>query len=266
MSGAPVGIFDSGVGGLSVAREIRAELPGESILYLADTAYCPYGGRPTDEITARSVAAVGELVRRRAKAVVVACNTATGAALERLRAEFGVPIVGLEPAVKPAVQASRNGRVGVMATAATLRSDRFHRLIDTFARDVEVVAQACPGLVEVVEAGDTGSPRAEALLTELLAPFREAQVDTVVLGCTHYPFLRDTVAAIMGPSVRVLDSGHAVARHLARVLREGDLLAPEGNAGIRVFTTADPASVAAVVQRLWGEPIDVEYTTLQEPG
>jgi glutamate racemase len=262
MNAAPVGIFDSGVGGLSVAREIRAMLPAEPILYLADTAYCPYGGRPAHEVRARSSAAVGELVARGVKAVVVACNTASGFALENLRAEFPIPIIGLEPAVKPAAETTRNGRVGVMATAGTLRSERFSRLVSNFAQGVEVYPVPCAGLVELVEAGETDGEPAVGALATLLAPLREARVDTVVLGCTHYPFLRAAVGSVMGPEVRLLDSGRAVAKQVERVLREADAFAPEGVADFHMLTTGDPPTVAAVAGRLWGVPLDVEWVPL----
>ena len=264
MNAKPVGIFDSGVGGLSVAREIRSTLPAEPLVYLADTSYCPYGGRPVEEIQSRSVAAVAELMNQGCKAVVVACNTASGAALELLRSEFSVPIVGLEPAVKPAVEATRNGRIGVMATSGTLRSGRFARLVSSYARDVEVVPVACSGLVELVEAGETTGPLAISTLTDLLAPLREAEVDTVVLGCTHYPFLRAAVSEVMGPEVQLLDSGRAVARQLERVLREADAFAPHRPAYIRMLTTGDPANLAEVVARLWGVVLPVEWVTLTE--
>jgi glutamate racemase len=262
MNPAPVGIFDSGVGGLSVAREIRALLPAEPLLYLADTAYCPYGGRPVEEIRDRSVAAVSALVERGVKAVVVACNTATGAALELLREEFPIPILGLEPAVKPAAQTTTTGRVGVMATSGTLRSERFSRLVSTFAQGVEVFAVPCPGLVELVEAGETEGEPTIGALSELLAPLRDAHVDTVVLGCTHYPFLKDAVAVVMGPDVRLLDSGRAVANHLQRVLTRADALATGSTGDIRLLTTGDPAAVAAVVRRLWGTEVVVEHLPL----
>ena len=264
MKDSPVGIFDSGVGGLSVAREIRSLLPAEPLLYLADTAYCPYGGRPVDEIRERSIAAVAALVERGVKAVVVACNTASGAALELLREEFPIPILGLEPAVKPAAQSSKVGRVGVMATAGTLASERFKRLIDTFAQGVDVYAVACTGLVELVEAGETDGRRAIQTLSELLAPLREARVDTVVLGCTHYPFLRDAVAHVMGPDVRLIDSGRAVANHLQRVLGERDALAQGGPGEIRLLTTGNAAAVAPVARRLWGGFLEVEHLLLEE--
>ena len=150
----PIGVFDSGVGGLSIVRHLRGVLPAESILYLADTAWCPYGGRPAAEIRARSLAVARALLERGAKAIVVACNTASAAALEALRAEFDVPIVGVEPAVKPAAAATRNRRIGVLATEATLAAERFDRLMASYAADVEVVSQPGHGFVEMVEAGE----------------------------------------------------------------------------------------------------------------
>lgn len=262
MNGAPVGIFDSGVGGLSVAREIRSLLPAESLLYLADTAYCPYGGRPVEEIRARSIAAVAALMERGVKAVVVACNTATGAALELLRAEFPIPILGLEPAVKPAAQSTRTGKVAVMATAGTLRSERFSRLVDTYASGVEVLSVPCPGLVELVEAGETEGELAIRALSTLLEPLRTASVDTVVLGCTHYPFLREAVAEVLGPEVRLVDSGRAVANHLQRVLTGANALAENGPGEIRILTTGNPSAVAAVARRLWGDALEAEHLPL----
>lgn len=259
MSGdAPVGVFDSGLGGLSVAREIRAQLPAEPLLYFADTAYCPYGGRPLEQIRSRSLVAGRELVSRGAKAIVVACNTASGAALEALREHLTVPVVGLEPAVKPAVASTGTGAVGVLATEATLRTERFRRLTREHAQGVRVHAIGCPGLVELVEAGETEGAAVEAVLRELLAPLRDAQVDAVVLGCTHYPFLRDAIRRELGPGVQVLDSGAAVARQLERVLREQRGLR-EGDGGtMRLLTTGEPAQVRPVAERLWGAPMVVE--------
>lgn len=263
MNASPVGIFDSGLGGLSVAREIRALLPGEPLLYLADSAHCPYGSRPAEEIQALSIAAVGELVDRGVKAVVVACNTASGVAIETLRATYSLPIVALEPAVKPAVAASRNRLVGVMATAATLRTDRFARLVASFAEDAKVIPQPCPGIVELVESGVMDGERARPVLEPLVAPLREAGVDTVVLGCTHYPFLRPVIAELMGPGVLLVDSGNAVARRLERVLWDGRALAGKGApGGLRLLTTGDPEEVAEVAERLWGAPLAAEHVDL----
>jgi glutamate racemase len=258
VSDAPIGVFDSGVGGLSVAREIRRRLPAERILYFADTAFCPYGGRPLDEIRERSIDVVGELVRRGAKLVVVACNTASGAALEALREFFPIPIVGLEPAVKPATQRSRNRRVGVLATEATLRTERFHRLVQTYGVEAEVVPKACPELVDLVEAGETEGDDVEQYLAETLAPLIHAGVDTVVLGCTHYPFLRGAIGRVMGPEVEILDSGEAVARQVERVLRDSAGLRAEGVGDILLLTTGDPPAVGAIARRLWGGPLPVQ--------
>lgn len=259
MNDAPVGIFDSGLGGLSVAREIHALLPGESLLYLADSEHCPYGPRPLAEIQALAMAGVELLVQRGAKAIVVACNTATGAALELIRATYSLPIIGLEPAVKPAVAASFNRKVGVMATTATLRTERFARLVRIFADDAKVFAQPCPGIVELVEAGVTDREQIRAVLEPLVAPLTEAGVDTVVLGCTHYPFLRASIAALMGPGVRLIDSGNAVARRVERVLWDAGALAGPGGGEVRLLTTGRAPAVAAVVERLWGSLIPAEH-------
>lgn len=259
---APIGVFDSGVGGLSVVREIRRRLPAEDIVYFADSANCPYGGRPLDEIRALSLRVARELLRRGAKAIVVACNSASGAALESLRETLDVPVVGLEPALKPAVERSRRGRVGVMATSATLGSDRFDRLTRAYAGDVRLVPQACPGLVELVEEGEVDGPRVEAELREILAPLLEADVDTVVLGCTHYPFLREPISRVLGSGVEVLDSGEAVARQVERVLRDSHALAQNGPGTLRILTSGESEQVTAVVARLWPEPLPVEHVDL----
>lgn len=254
----PIGIFDSGVGGLSVAREIRRRLPRERLLYFADTAFCPYGGRPLDEIRTRSIAVVGELIDRGAKAIVVACNTASGAALEALRATFPLPIVGVEPAVKPAAMRSRNGRIGVLATAATLQTERFHRLVRTYGREVQVFERASPELVDLVETGEVAGPEVEQFLARTLAPMASAEVDTVVLGCTHYPFLREAIARVMGPGVEIVDSGDPVARQVERVLSDRRDLAELGEGDIRLLTSGEAAAVEAIVRRLWPEPIEVQ--------
>jgi glutamate racemase len=263
MNPGHVGIFDSGVGGLSVAREIRRLVPEEHLLYLADTAWCPYGGRPLHEIRGRSLAIGQELVRRGAKLLVVACNTASGAALEALREELDVPIVGMEPAVKPAARATRNRRVGVMATAATLGADRFSRLMQEHAGDVVVTSHACPGLVELVESGEVEGARAEAVLEPILAPFRAAEVDTLVLGCTHYPFVAEVIRAQLGAGVTLIETGEAVARQTARVLEEHGLTVGSPAGGIEILTTGSPEVVSPVVERLWGERLPVSYV---EPG
>lgn len=254
---APVGVFDSGVGGLSVAREIRRALPAEHLLYVADTAYVPYGDRAEDEVRARTLAIGGWIQAQGAKVLVVACNTASGAALEALRERLAIPIIGLEPALKPAVRETRVGRVGVMATRGTIGSARFQRLVDNYAQGVQVVRDPCPGLADLVEDGMLAGPELEARLEDYVAPLREAGVDTVVLGCTHYVFVRDAIQQAL-PGVRLLDSSEAIARRTRQILAESAALERAGTGSLRLLTTGDPAEVAPVVHRLWGEPVEVE--------
>ena len=252
----PIGVFDSGLGGLSVAHEIRLRLPLEDIVYIADSAYCPYGPRPLDEIRDRSLAVTRALFDFGAKLIVVACNTASGAAIDDLREIFEVPIVGLEPAVKPAALSTKTGRVAVLATPATLKTDRFNRLLDNHGAGVEVVRIPCPGFVELVEAGELNGERALATVRDALAPALEG-VDRIILGCTHYPFLRDAVAEVAGEGVEILDSGPAVARQVERVLRSNSLLRETGEGSFTFYTTGDPAVVAPVVERLWSDEVTV---------
>jgi glutamate racemase len=254
----PIGVFDSGLGGLSVVREVRRRLHAEDVLYIADSAHCPYGGKPLAEIRKRSVAVARALIDRGAKLIVVACNTASGAAIDHLRDTFDLPIVGLEPAVKPAAASTAVGRIAVLATPATLRTERFHRLVDNHGAGVDVVKIPCPGFVELVEAGEVEGPRAVATVADALTPAIDAGVDRVVLGCTHYPFLRAVVTQVLGNGVQVLDSGEAVARQVERVLAERDFLRPGGRGKLSLFTTGDPESVQPVVDRLWIETMTVE--------
>ena len=259
---APVGVFDSGVGGLSVAREIRRALPAEHLLYVADTAYVPYGDRGEDEVRARTLA-IGEWMQAQgAKVMVVACNTASGAALEALRERLTIPVIGLEPALKPAVRETGNRRVGVMATSGTLRSARFQRLVDNYADGVQVVRDPCPGLADLVEDGMLAGPELAERMEAYVAPLREAGVDTVVLGCTHYVFVRDAIRDALGPDVRLLDSGEAIARRTRQILDEAGALADGGPGSVRILTTGAPADVTPIVHRLWGEPAGVERLEL----
>lgn len=257
MMNRPIGIFDSGLGGLSVAREVRKLLPGEDILYIADSAYVPYGGRSLEEISSRSIAVTRALVKSDAKLIVVACNTASGAAIELIRETFTIPIVGLEPAVKPAAASTRTGRIAVLATPATLQTARFHRLVDNHGPGIDVMKIACPGFVELVESGEISGSRAVESVQEVLAPLAGSQVDRVVLGCTHYPFLRDVIAKAVGEGVEILDSGAAVARQVERVLKAQDLVRPGHSGTFTFLTTGDAAAVEPIVERLWGEAVKV---------
>jgi glutamate racemase len=248
----PIGIFDSGVGGLSVAAEVRRALPAEQLVYVADAAFCPYGDRPAAEVRGRALAIGRRLEADGAKLLIVACNTATGAALEELRAAVGVPAVGLEPAVKTAAARTRRGRIGVLATAGTIASQRFDRLVREHARGLTVVAQPCPGLVERIEEGDLDGPRLRELLDRLTVPLREAEVDAVVLGCTHYPFVRAALADVLGDAVELIDSAPAIARRAQSLLDQAGQRAEGGAGGLRLLTTGDPRALATMAERLLG--------------
>jgi glutamate racemase len=259
---APVGIFDSGVGGLSVALEIRRALPAEHLLYLADTAYVPYGDLSEEWVRERSLTIGRWMQDRGAKVLVVACNTATGAALEALRAVLAIPVIGLEPALKPAVRESATGRVGVMATTRTIGSARLARLVDDHGGASVVVRHPCPGLADLVEDGVLAGPELEARIAEYVAPLREAEVDTVVLGCTHYVFVKDAIARALGPGVRLMDSGEAIARRTRQILAQAGTLEGGGEGSIHCFSTGPADEVQAVVARLWPEPLPVEALEL----
>jgi glutamate racemase len=254
----PLAVFDSGVGGLSVAREIRRALPSEDLLYVADSAYCPYGDRSDAEVRERALAVGRYLARSGAKLIVVACNTATGAALEDLRKAVDVPVVGLEPAVKIAARVTRARRVGVMATTSTVRSERLARLIRAHADGIEVKSVPCPGLADLVEDGHLDDAALQIRLEELTRPLRKAGVDAVVLGCTHYAFVAPALARVLGPGVQLVDSAEAIARRVEHLLREGGMLAPSRPGSLRVLTTGAPGLVGPVLERLWGGPVSVD--------
>jgi glutamate racemase len=260
---APIGVFDSGLGGLSVVREVRALMPAEHLVYYADCAYCPYGTRPPEEITARCLAIGDELVAQGVKAIILACNTACAVALPELRARLRIPVVGLEPAVKPAARLTRTQRVAVLATPRTVASERLAKLIQNFAVDVEVTTVAAPGLVELVETGDIAGPTVNRALRRLLEPLLAWDVDVLVLGCTHYPFLRAEIECLVGPDVRVVDSGEAIARRTRAVLEEQGLsrhlAGPPGS--LRLLTSGDAERVRDIASRLLGRALTA--TTLR---
>jgi len=256
---APVGVFDSGVGGLSVLAEIRQLLPAETLHYIADCGHIPYGEKTPAFIRERCQLIAARLHAQGAKALVVACNTATVAAVADLRERYPRwPIVGMEPAVKPAAAATRNGRVGVLATTGTLQSAKFAALLDRFANDVQVITQPCPGLVERIETGDLVSPELRQLLSGYVQPLLAAGCDTLILGCTHYPFLRPLLAEMVPADVAIIDTGAAVARQLQRLLGAHGLLA-DGPAGdTRFWTSADPQSLRKILPLLWHKSDSVQ--------
>lgn len=255
----PVGVFDSGVGGLSVLQRIRADLPYERLLYVADSGHAPYGNKPDEFIVQRSFAITEFLLEQGVKAIVAACNTATAAAITRLRTRFPLPIIGIEPAVKPAVNMTRSGVVGILATGNTVRSDKFAHLLDQHGHRARVLVQPCPGLADCVEQGELSGSRPRALLEHYLTPLLNAGVDTLVLGCTHYPFLIPLIQELTGPEVTILDPSPAVARQLRCRLEIGGLLADRGmSGGERYFTSGDLESTARVMTRLLAESVNLE--------
>lgn len=246
----PIGIFDSGIGGLSVLAEVRKLAPEHPIVYLADQAWAPYGERTLEAVRERAVTVTEFLINRGCELIVVACNSASAAALHHLRVAFrDTPFVGMEPAVKPAASRSERGVIGVLATDATFQGELYASVVDRHASGTEVVAQACPGLAEAVETRGVDDPATTDLLARYLEPLRSAGVDTIVLGCTHYPFLLETIRLLVGDDVVVIDPAPAVARQTLRLLG-----APNGGGVTRFFTTADPVQLNAQIERLLGIP------------
>jgi glutamate racemase len=248
----PVGVFDSGVGGLTVLREIRRQLPSEHCFYFADSRECPYGTKPVAEIQRRCETVADYLLERDAKAIVVACNAASVAALPHLRARYRVPFIGIVPGVKPAAHLTRVGKIGVLTTPTTAGSGPLAQLIEQFAYGVTVMTQVCPGLVPLVEQGKTGGPEVEAALEGYLGPLLDTGVDVIVLGCTHYPFLRDAIQRRCGPGVTLVDPADAVARQLGRVLDAEDLRAADSGGRTRYTTSGDVEDFERVLTRLVG--------------
>lgn len=258
MNSNHIAVFDSGLGGLTVLRALRERLPHEDFFYFADTRFLPYGDRPEIFLRERGVLIAEALARRGAKALVIACNTATAAAAEAIRAAVDLPIVALEPGVKPAVALTRSGVIGVLATTRTLASERFQRLVGSHANHLQVIAQPCPGLAEAIEAQGPDSLQVAALLDTFVAPLAAAAADVVVLGCTHYPWVAEAIARRMPGGVNLLDTGEPVARQLERLLAAGSLLGG-GHGRLTVATSGTPAMVGATVDRLWGAKMHVEH-------
>ncbi len=253
-----IGVFDSGVGGLSVLAHIRSRLPHEDLCYFADSAHMPYGNKSVDELRKCSLFVADVLLKRGAKALVVACNTATAAAAHILREQLDVPVIGMEPGIKPAVHGSARGVVGVLATSGTISSEKFALLMQRFTEHVEVIVQPCPGLVERIEAGELGSGKTRSLLEQYLHPLLNRGVDAVVLGCTHYPFVIPLIRDIAGPDIQIIDTGDAIARELERQLGIHGLGASEGCGNIQFLTSGETETVRPVMQRLWGHALTLE--------
>jgi glutamate racemase len=254
----PITVFDSGLGGLTVLRALRGRLPREDFFYFADTRFLPYGDRPEVFLKERGVLIAEALARRGAKALVIACNTATAAAAEAIRAVTALPVVALEPGVKPAAGLTKTGVIGVLATTRTLESERFGRLVGNHANHLRVVVQACPGLAEAIETEGPDSPQVAALLDLFVAPLAQAGADVVVLGCTHYPWVAEGIARRMPAGAVLLDTGEPVARQLERLLATGGLLGG-GTGRLTIATSGAPQKLIATVDRLFGAKMAVEH-------
>ncbi|MBQ7786898.1 MAG: glutamate racemase [Alistipes sp.] len=238
MNNSPIGVYDSGFGGLSVWRELHRALPCESLIYLGDGKNCPYGSLPVERIKELAEESVRELIGRGCKMVVVACNTATAAAISHLRATFDIPIVGLEPAVKPACAITRTKVVGVLATERSLKGEKFLSTVARYGEGVEVIKAVGEGFVEAVERNEEQTPATERLVRQVVEPIIERGADVIVLGCTHYPFLRDVIARVVGErEVAIIDSGTAVEKRVESLLDEYDLRAAEDNVPYIEFIT-----------------------------
>ena len=255
----PIGVFDSGVGGLSVLRAIRSQFPGHPILYFADQAHVPYGSRSLAEVRAYSKEITRFLLEKGARLIVVACNTASAAALHDLRQTFtGVPFVGMEPAVKPAAEGTHSRVVGVLATPATFHSDLYTSVVERFAREVKILQDPCPGLVQQIESGDLLGPKTRQILNHALNPMLAAGADTIVMGCTHYPFVIPLIQEITGKEVRVIDPAPAVARQVGRMINARGWVADNTTPGdILFFTSGDPHLFSALLPILFGEKGEV---------
>ncbi|BAX58187.1 MULTISPECIES: glutamate racemase [Burkholderia cepacia complex] len=265
---APIGIFDSGLGGLSVLRAVRAQLPDESFIYVADSHHAPYGPRDEAFITERTLA-IGEwLAREGAKALVIACNTATARAIAAIREHLSMPLVGVEPGIKPAAAVSASGVAGVLATQSTLNSPRFQALLDRYGAGRRFICQPGHGLVEAIERGDTNSPALRALLDSYLQPMLDDGADTLVLGCTHYPFFTETIRDLVGDRLTIVDTSDAIARQLMRILDERNLRAPAGTpvAPPRFCSTGDGRQLQALASTLLGLDAPVESVTISSPN
>jgi glutamate racemase len=247
-----IGLFDSGVGGLAVLREVRTLMPEADLVYIADQAHAPYGERPLEEVRARAEKLTIALTDLGADTIVIACNTASAVALHHLRSLHpDITIVGMEPAVKPAAAGTASGVVGIMATPATFQTDVLASLVERFAEGVEVLPRACPGLAGAIEDGTAGL----ATVIPHVEPLTHAGADTIVIGCTHYSFIAEFIAATAGPNITIIDPAPAVARQVERVASAG------GSATTRFLTTGDPGRFAAQIERLLGVDADPERVT-----
>lgn len=250
---AKIGIFDSGAGGLSVFREIRKVLPAEQYIYYSDSANCPYGEKTVEFIIDRCRQITEFLLSKGAEIIVVACNTATAAAIRTLREEYQIKFIGMEPAIKPAAQITQSGTVGVLATTGTLRSEKYLRHKEKYASHIQIVEHVGDGFVELVEKGITSGPEVEAVVSRSLKPLLDAGADTIVLGCTHYPFLSDVIIGLAGPEIRLIDPAPAIAKRLIEVMDEEGITYGQASGktcNVELETSGNPEILRKLYERL----------------
>lgn len=240
-----IGVIDSGVGGLSVLREIRNQLPDQDLIYIGDTAWCPYGTKSFPEICGRTFALTDFLSAQGAGAIVVACNSATIVAIQALRAHYPLPFIGMEPGVKPAAALTRTGTIGVLATEASLSGQKFHHLVDQHARDLRVITQPCPRFVELVEQGILSGPEVDDAIVEYTTAMIAAEADVLILGCSHYPFLLPALRNKLPAHIRFIDTGEAIARRVS-----SHSLTPSSAPTTEILTTGDPDQMTRLVKLL----------------
>ena len=251
---APIGVYDSGVGGLSVLRALHSQLPFEATLYFADQAKVPYGERPLEEVRQLAEGVTRMMMHEGAKLIVIACNTASAAALKHLRDLYPkFPFVGMEPAVKPAAEQTLSGKVGVLATPSTFQGELYASVVERFAKDVQIFEATCPGLVKQIERGYLQTPLTRRILQQALQPMLAEGVDTLVMGCTHFPFVIPLIQQIAGEGVRVIDPAPAIARQTERVLTQHNLLrSPAAEPTQRYLTSGDPSRFSRLLEQLLG--------------
>lgn len=251
---APIGVYDSGVGGLSVLRAIHKQLPNEATLYFADQAKVPYGERPLEEVRQLAEGATRMMMNQGAKLIVIACNTASAAALKHLRIQYPeFPFVGMEPAVKPAAEQTLTGKVGVLATPAAFQGELYASVVERFAKDVQIYQATCPGLVKQIERGYLNTFLTRSILQQAIQPMLAEGVDTLVMGCTHFPFVIPLIQQIAGESVRIIDPAPAIARQTERVLMQQYLLrASSAEPAHYYLTSGDPTRFSRLLEQLLG--------------
>ena len=250
----PIAVIDSGIGGMSTLSYISTILPSENIIYVADSNYAPYGGKSNQEITARMLKIFDFLLAKKTKLFVLACNTATAASIAKLRERYPYPIIGMEPAVKPAAKTTQNHKVGILATAGTLKSAKFAALLDTYAiDDINFYTQPCEGLVEFIENGDIESKELKILLDKYLNPLLKENIDTLILGCTHYWFIKDLIKEIIGDQIKIIDTNQAVANHVKNTLVELKVLNKNNHGHIEFWSNSKKSNTKEIINKYWAK-------------